>query len=139
LNNDWVWLGAALEGCVAATLAIDNFAPRQSDQPTDPIGDDCMQKIQEAIASYKKRNVTNLALEASFRLIWYHIDSGRKKEAADLLMDTYEAALDLPLYNRVGSIQITLKINTVPLDYHYLCHCPLLSVYPIYAQICILY
>eukprot|EP01117_Protostelium_nocturnum_P009475 TRINITY_DN3378_c0_g3_i2.p1 TRINITY_DN3378_c0_g3~~TRINITY_DN3378_c0_g3_i2.p1 ORF type:complete len:1080 (+),score=351.46 TRINITY_DN3378_c0_g3_i2:157-3396(+) len=92
VNNDWIWLGSAIEGLVAATL---------ESSPGDVNIDDLAKKMNEAISYYKRRERFNLQLEATFRLVSLYISAGRKKEANDLLTDAYEATLESPLYNSI--------------------------------------
>jgi len=92
-NNDWIWLGAALEGQVASVTAGGSDTPVSTE--------DLVRKVNEAIGCYRRRNSPNLIMEATFRLIHLYISQGRKKEANDMLTEVYEQSLEGPLYNSI--------------------------------------
>lgn len=105
--NDYVWLGGALEGYISAYLMenppqlkpvakVDPNAPPQQEAP-----DEVMEKANEAISCYSKRNLPVLAVEASLRLARYYIAIGKRKDVNDLLMNAYELSSELPARTKV--------------------------------------
>ncbi|KYQ93932.1 histidine kinase DhkG [Tieghemostelium lacteum] len=120
-NNDYEWLASSYEGYITAvilkrnqefnsqstktlsptsiTANSGNYLPDSQIQVDDQ---QIRDMANEAILSYNKRKSIQLEIELSLKFACYHVSMDRKIEASDLLVNTYEISLDLPLNERIN-------------------------------------
>lgn len=98
-NNDFVWVGVALEG-IAAFLILFEHPNQQSEEEKEHIFNEIVNTVTDAISNYSKKGALNLVLECTFKLARYYISVNKKKEVSDLIMETYDLTKDLSIHNQ---------------------------------------